>query len=177
MHNGGDTLIPNSNTLARSPRLRSANLWLYLTDWNPIRYPGGLLAVMAIVTTLILIPHGSYLAVLHCIVSVPVIAMTARRHSSVALYGLVFVALELLYWLIDGKSATGSERVLVIINALSIVASLASSWFFPYHYRPRTHNENWGIDSNFGSCGLPVFYSADGDLADQKPAAAGDDVL
>ncbi len=165
-----DSGLISDAPLARQPALRSANLWLYLTDWNPVRWPGGLLAVLALVSTLILLPRGSYLAVLHCLVSVPIIAMSARRRSSIALYAGVFVALELLYWLIDGRHANGSERTVVIANAVSIVASLAHSWFFPYHYRARTPQEDWALDSNLGSCGLPVFFSTNGDMSDQRPA-------
>lgn len=140
------------------PRPRDSDFAAMFTEWTPLQRPGPLLAVMMLLTGIAMLAGNcSTLSTVTVLLSVPIIAFTARRRITLALYCIIAFLLHLTYWIVIGgrSSSRTDERVLVALCELCLVVSAAASWFYPHQYGgdPRYA---WVINYSMGDCGLPL---------------------
>ena len=136
----------------------------YLSEWDPIHYPGGLLSVLTFVQLLALLHAGTPFSALVLGASIPVMLYAARRILfSVALF-VAFTGLYIGYWVSTAHrpGVLTEERFMVALNMLALYGCIASSAVYPHQYGRRDRPEHWRIELEQLSCAIPILGSGGG---------------
>lgn len=131
----------------------------YLCEWDPIRYPGGLFAALTLVAIFSLVRVGTAFSVIVLLASLPVQVYAARRLVFTFALFLMTFGLHLAYWLATHKreDILIDERVMVIINCVFTLASLAVSAYNPHQYGSRSSPQQFQLEVDSLHCAVPMF--------------------
>ncbi len=135
-----------------------SSVHMYLTEFRAWRAPGGILALIALVSALALLQGGTPLAITTCLLSVPILLFSARRRIATLFYGAVCVALHIAYWVSTAhrSGVLFDERVLMVANLVTLLFLLASSWFHQYQYQTKNAHEQFDLEYEMFNCGIPI---------------------
>ena len=157
----GPPMLPDGAGAATAPSATSVSqVSLLVTEWRPLRRPGPLLAVLCFLAGVALTAgFHSALSATVVFACVPIVAFTARRRITLAIYASMAFLLHLTYWLATGakKETRADERIIVAASELCLIVSFAASWFYPYQYSDA--RKAWKLDYSAGDCGLPALTS------------------
>lgn len=136
--------------------------WItYFTEWDPVRYPGGLLGVLTFFEMLALFGAGTPFSVLLLAVSIPAMIYSARRALFTICLVVLFSTLHIIYWVVTHKReyVLFEERFMVALNLAACYVCFASSILFPHQYGSRERPEHYKIELATLHCAIPIFSS------------------
>lgn len=143
----------------------------YLTEWDPIRYPGGVLSVLTFIQVLALIHVGTPFSVLVLSMTIPVMLYSARRLLFSAALLVIFFGVHTAYWIVTSsrEGVLFEERFMVGLNMLALNGCIASSVCFPHQYGSKERPEHWRFEREQLHCGLPIFAGRDHGRGESAP--------
>lgn len=145
----------------------------YLTEFDLLRYPGGVFALLSFLVVLSLIATGGTTFGVVCVsLSLPVMLFSARYHLATVLLALVIVSLQTSYLVTMSGRVGTPELVGVLTNFVFTLMSLASSFLFPHQYGSFNRPEHWRASLDQLHCAIPVFHARSHGQGDSAPLDA-----
>lgn len=143
----------------------------YLTEWDQLRYPGGVLSVLTFLQVLVLTRSGTVFSVLVLSSSIPVMLYSARRILFTVVLAVAFAGLYIAYWVVTRHyhGVLFEERFMVALNMLALAGCLTSSALFPHQYGSNERPEHWRFERDQLHCAMPIFSGRDYGRGESAP--------